>query len=273
MKNAVKAVEEGNRLREAARMFNVPVGTLRRRVTGAVPIQCRTGPKPILAVDEEAAIASYCVKMAEGLTREDILRVGYLVAEKCGRKHPCNADDGVAGRAWLEGFMSRHPTLKLKAPQPLSHAQARNASDTQIKDFFEKLGGICARLNKPMQLYNLDESGISTVHKPGRIITELSHKNVWAFTSGEKGKTNTILTCASASGQALPPMTIFPRKYMSEKLKEGAPPGTLFSCTEWLDQSREICRMVQVFLAKHSTCSPCIDTRGWAFLTHTNGSD
>ena len=142
MKSAIKAVEEGNGLREAARMFNVPVETLRRRVTGVVPIQCRPGPKPILAVDEEDAIASYCMKMAEmgfGLTREDLLRVGYLVAEKCGRKHPWSADDGVAGRAWLEGFMSRHPTLKLKAPQPLSHARARNASDTQIKEIRRNL--------------------------------------------------------------------------------------------------------------------------------------
>ena len=34
--------------------------------------------------------------------------------------------------------MSRHPTLKLKAPQPLSHAQARNADDEQVKDFFSE---------------------------------------------------------------------------------------------------------------------------------------
>ena len=63
MKRAIKAVEEGNRLRGAARMFNVPVETLWMRVAGAVPIQCRPGPKPMLAVDEEEAIASYCVKM------------------------------------------------------------------------------------------------------------------------------------------------------------------------------------------------------------------
>ena len=87
MKSAVKAVEKGNGLREAARMLNVPVETLRRRVAGEVPIQCRPGPKPILTADEETAISKYCVRMAEmgfDLTRDDLLRVGFLVAEKSG---------------------------------------------------------------------------------------------------------------------------------------------------------------------------------------------
>ena len=163
---------------------------------------------------------------------------------------------------WFEGFMSRHPTLKLKAPQPLSHARARNASDEQIKDFFEKLGGIFACLNlliKPMQIFNLDESGISTVHKPGRVITELKHKNLWAFTSGEKGKTHTILTCVSASGQALPPMMIFPRKRLSDKLKEGAPAGTLFSCTDngWITREKYL-EWIKFFLSNISPARPVL---------------
>ena len=113
----------------------------------------------------------------------------------------------------------------------------------RLKIFFEKLGGLYARLNllnKPMQIYNLDESGITTVHKPGCVITEVKHKSVWAFTSGEKGKTHTLLTCVSSSGQALPPMMIFPRKRLSEKLTEGAPPGTLFACTDngWITQDK-----------------------------------
>lgn len=70
--------------------------------------------------------------MGFGLTRDDLLRVGF----KFGRQHPWDIKAGVAGRAWYEGFMGRHPMLKLKAPQPLSHARARNASDEQIKDFF-----------------------------------------------------------------------------------------------------------------------------------------
>ena len=33
-------------------------------------------------------------------------------------------------------------------------------------------------LSKPMQIFNVDETGVSVVHKPGKVITELGRKNV-----------------------------------------------------------------------------------------------
>ena len=66
---------------------------------------------------------------------------------------------------------------------------------------------LCVKLNllsKPMQIYNMDETGVTIVHKSGKVVTEVGHRNVWAITSAEKGKTHTILTCVSASGSALP---------------------------------------------------------------------
>lgn len=48
MKEAVKAVEDGKSLREAAKSYNVPVETLQRRVIGAVPVECRPGPSTIM---------------------------------------------------------------------------------------------------------------------------------------------------------------------------------------------------------------------------------
>ena len=89
-----------------------------------------------------------------------------------------------------------------------------------------------------MQLFNVDETGISIVHKPGKVVTELGRRNVWGITSAEKGKTHTVVTCVSASGLSIPPMLIYPRKRMTEKLKEGALPGTLFDCSDngWINQ-------------------------------------
>ena len=46
MVSAVKSVQDGKGFREASRLYNVPVETLRRRVTGAVEIVCRPGPLP-----------------------------------------------------------------------------------------------------------------------------------------------------------------------------------------------------------------------------------
>ena len=71
------------------------------------------------------------------------------------------------------------------------------ADADSINDFFRKLGAIYGRLNlisKPMQIYNCDETGVSVVHKPGKVVAEMGRHKVYAVTSAEKGKTHTILT-------------------------------------------------------------------------------
>jgi len=89
-----------------------------------------------------------------------------------------------------------------------------------------------------MLIFNSDETGISVVHKPGKVVAELGRHNVYSMTSAERGKTHTILSCVSASGYVLPPMMIYPRKKaVPDKLKEGAVPGTLFVSSEsgWIN--------------------------------------
>ena len=81
-----------------------------------------------------------------------------------------------------------------------------------------------------MQIYNCDETGVSVVHKPGKVMAEMGRHKVYAVTSAEKGKTHTILTCVSASGHVLPPMMIYPRKQIPpDNFCEGTVAQTLFS--------------------------------------------
>lgn len=235
MTAAVASVEDGMGLRQAARQYDLPVETLRRRVTGAVSMNCKPGPATVLSAEDEEKLASYIVKMSEmgfGLTREDVQVKAFRLVELSGRQHPFR--NGMAGRAWLDGFLQRHPKLTLRTAQSLSHSRAFNATREVIDDYFAKLGAMYARLNiltKPMQIYNVDEVGISVVHKPGKVITEMGRKCVWSVTSAEKGKNHTILACVSASGFVLPPFMIYPRKRIKENIKEGAFPGTSFHCS------------------------------------------
>ena len=242
MINAVKSVENGKGLREAARLYNVPVETLRRRVTGAVDIVCRPGPPTVLTEDEEQRLAVYIAEMGQMgfcLGKEDVLRLAYRIVDKSGRKHPFT--DGVAGRAWFDGFMKRHPKLTIRTPQPLSYNRAMCANKETVSDFFAKLGGVYGRLNllsKPMQIFNIDETGVSVVHKPGKVVAEVGRR-VWSITSAERGKNHTVVTCISASGFVLPPCLIYPRKrVVPENFRDGAIPGTLFKNTEngWINQ-------------------------------------
>ncbi len=79
---AMKYVEDGKGLRVASRLYNVPVETLRRRVTGAVQVGCRPGPATVLTEEEEDRLSHYLMEMAEmgfGLTREDVARLAFNI--------------------------------------------------------------------------------------------------------------------------------------------------------------------------------------------------
>ena len=108
---AIKYAEEGKGLREAARLLNVPVESLRRQII------CRSGPPTVLTLEEEESLGRYIMNMADmgfGLTREDIMHLAFNIVEKCGRQHPFR--DGMAGRGWFDRFQSRHPRLTLRIP-------------------------------------------------------------------------------------------------------------------------------------------------------------
>ena len=84
-----------------------------------------------------------------------------------------------------------------------------------------------------MQIFNSDETGVTIVHRPGKIIAKLGHRHVYTVTSAEKSRTHTVLSCISASGFVVPPCIIFPRKRnVPENFKEGAVAGTLFCNSE-----------------------------------------
>jgi len=65
--------------------------------------------------------------------------------------------------------------------------------------------------NRPFQLYNCDKSGIPLEHKLPKIISLKATKKIRQVTSGNKTQIS-ILVCASATGQAIPPMVVFWQK-------------------------------------------------------------
>ena len=213
---------------------------IRRCITGAVDLDCRPGPKTVLTKEEEDRLAGYCIEMADrgfGLTREDVMRLAFQIAERT-RPNDHSFKDGLAGHGWYEGFRSRHLNLTVRTPQPLSYCSANPAV---LADFFSKLGAICGQLNlftKPMQIFNLDETAITIVHKPGKVITDVTRCHVYSLISAEEGKTHTVLSCVSVSGLTLPPMIIFPQKTaVPDTCQGGAPAGTLFKSSEngWIN--------------------------------------
>ena len=66
------------------------------------------------------------------------------------------------------------------------------------------------------------------MRKPRKIVAATSAKQVSAIVLGEKGQLVTLCCAVSATGNGIPPMSIFPRvNYKDHFIKNGAPTGPI----------------------------------------------
>lgn len=73
----------------------------------------------------------------------------------------------------------------------------------------------------------MDETGISTVHNPPKVLAKKGQKQVGGMTSGQRGYNVTMIGAINAGGGYMPPMLIFPRVNFTDFMTKGALEGTL----------------------------------------------
>lgn len=91
---------------------------------------------------------------------------------------------------------------------------------------------------EPSKIFNFDETNISTVQKPGRILCPKGTKQVGAATSWERGRNVTVCCAVSAAGTYIPPMFIYPRARMSPLLQKDGPINAIYHCSKngWINE-------------------------------------
>ena len=173
-----------------------------------------------------------------GLTPTGLCSLAYQLAKSNNIPVPFNAKKEQAGPSWLEGFLKCHPELSLWQPEATSIARAAGFNRVQVTRFFDLLKEIRLRNEiQPERTFNVDETGISNVQKPTKIIAKRGSKQVDKITSAERGKTITVVCAMNATGTYIPPMFIFPRKRMVNTLMRGSPHGSEghASPSGWID--------------------------------------
>lgn len=64
---------------------------------------------------------------------------------------------------------------------------------------------------EPQDIYNIDETGCTTVQKPGSVVAQRGVKQIGSVTSAERGQSVTVINTITAAGSVLPPFFILPR--------------------------------------------------------------
>ena len=242
MSKAVAACRDGMSVKQASMCYDIPRTTLMRHSKQQVSGECSLGRyKPVFSSAMETNLSLHIVDMQErfyGLMPCDVRKLAYEFAETLKLSHPFNPVDKMAGEDWLGGFLKRHPELTIRKPEATSIGRAVGFNKPQVDTFYRNLHSLIEKNNlSAHKIWNVDESGLTTVHIPRKIIAKKGAKQVGKVTSGEKGKTVTTVCCMNAGGTFVPPMLIFPRKHMAQSLLNGAPVGTIgyASPNGWID--------------------------------------
>lgn len=166
--------------------------------------------------------------MHYGLTKSDAKKLAFQYAKANCKKFPTSWETNQeAGEQWFVDFRKRNPTLSLRTPQPTSIARASAFNKTVVKLFFNKYSTALEEFKfTPEKVFNADETGISSVHTPPKIIAQKGVKKVSGVTSAERGFNTTMIGCINAVGNSVPPYFIFPRVNFKKHMVYGAPPGT-----------------------------------------------
>lgn len=244
MKRAVKSVNEKSvKIRQAAKMFGVPYGTLQDRLKGRFSAKkYKLGRKSVFSVQQESELASHIISLSKvfyGLTAKSIREQAYEFAEVNHIKHNFNKQQRACGKDWLYSFMHRNPSLSFRKPEATSLSRVVAFNKAEVTIFFDNLEKLYSQHRfEAHRVFNVDETGISNVHNPSRIVAKKGQKQVGALTSGERGQLVTVVCAMSAAGYYVPPMFIFKRERMKEALERNGPTSAIYRCSKsgWITE-------------------------------------
>ncbi|KAK9738270.1 CENP-B N-terminal DNA-binding domain [Popillia japonica] len=192
MKLAIRGVREKEMgYLKASKVFDVPKSSLEDYVkqfdkTPEQLVAAPIGRRPVLSLEMEEDLVSYC------LGSLNVTQFLLLENRRASQK--------LESKALLQKILINFLTF--------------------WNQQWKKLIIIPEKINyNPSRLYNVDESGITTVQsKNSRVITLKGKKQVGTVTAAERGALVTVVFCMNAVGGFVPPLFVFPRKNMKAEL-------------------------------------------------------
>lgn len=145
----------------------------------------------------------------------------------------------MASSSWFTNFMSRHRNLSIRRPQATSLQRQTNFNQVNVTNFFMKLTSVYKKYGfEAKDIWNVDETGLITVQKPGHLVATKGEWWVGSITSAERGCLVTMALACNAMGNIIPPHFVFPRKKSQPHFIRGGPEDSIGTAngTGWMKE-------------------------------------
>lgn len=235
--DAYKQVKSGTSLRQAAEMHGVNRMSLLRYIRkrdgaiadhneGSVSMGYVAHNK-VFSEEQEQQLSKYITRCAEiyfGLSPKEVRKLAFELTTKYNLKRPATwTENEIAGEEWFRSFMNRNPSLSVRVAQATSLSRATSFNKVNVEAFYDNLQIVMDRHTyEPQDIYNVDETGVTTVQKPDKVVARRGIRQVGAVTSAERGTLVTAAFAVNALGNTIPPLFIFPRvRYEDHFIRDG----------------------------------------------------
>lgn len=214
----------------------------------------------IFSKEQETVLADYLKRASDiyyGLTPKELRKFAFQYASANNLQIPASwTENKMAGPDWYTSFIKRNDTLSLRTPQATSLSRASSFNKTNVEKFFSYLKTVYQRLHlEASDIWNVDETGMTTVQKPDRVVARRGFKQIGKLTSAERGTLVTLTVAVSAGGNTVPPFFIFPRVNYRDHFVRDGPVGSLGDANPsgWMKEEHFV-KFIKHFI-HHARCS------------------
>lgn len=240
VQRAEAAFRDSGKLRETARNYGIDHVTLRRCIIylkleiiqgkqWTLEYKRLSQSRCIFNEHMETDLANHIKTLADhGLSINKCHELAFEFAHQNDVEIPENwTKEKRAGKEWFLTFRKRH-NLSNRVAEARSLARATAFNRHTVGQFYDNLLTVMDKYKfEPQDIYNLDETGCTTVQNPSKVVTAKGTKQVGSLTSAERGELVTVEYAVSAAGNIIPPMLVFPRVNFREHFFNGAPTGAI----------------------------------------------
>jgi len=235
VEQALASVRTGTSIREAAKEFNIPLGTLYNKVHqkhGGI-----AGGQTALTADEEDRLVSVLQTLSIWRCPVDNYELRVLVKsmiDKSGRV-VSKFKNNLPGKDWAAAFICRHKSeLSNRLTQNIKISRA-HISPEDIEEYFANLTDSIKDI-PASNVWNYDETNFCD--DPGR--KKAIHRRGLKYPERMMNFSKTsisVMFCGNAEGDILPPYTVYKAEHLYERWCAGGPKGARFNRTRsgWFD--------------------------------------